>query len=386
MVRLNTFFAHLLYRSFSCDGKTCGDKTGSGGGAVTCTSFQAPNYLEKTCFACVDGGSECCLDTTCGVPWDSRERGALCGPGFINKDENTPCSDCSDDGADCCTAKTCATGKTTGAGVSAVTCGNYFVTKPGTTLCTDCFEDDTECCALKTCSDKTGSGGGAVTCGSNFIYKSASQEHTGSQWNTSDDTSGTTGTCWQAYLPNYPNCSGYASAGYTCVGKYCAAVNPGGTPSRCAIQQPPGYNVDDHTGKCTDPLACSTCANDGDECCTPIRNCAYTWNPWSTCQPGATYVLVPGDGNKIENEQQCTDACQQAVMQGPPCSSVWTDATASSSEQCEITLGATQERGPSITIQPQGGGTKCPEDEGRSCKLDVSVNLFFFEVIPLSYS
>ena len=320
MVRLNTFFAHLLYRSFSCDGKTCGDKTGSGGGAVTCNSFQAPNYLEKTCFACVDGGSECCLDTTCGVPWDSRERGALCGPGFINKDENTPCSDCSDDGADCCTAKTCATGKTTGAGVSAVTCGNYFVTKPGTTLCTDCFEDDTECCALKTCSDKTGSGGGAVTCGSNFIYKSASQEHTGSQWNT------------------------------------------------------------------TDELVCSTCTNDGDECCIPIQNCAYTWNPWSTCQPGYTHVAVSGDGNNIESEQQCTDACRGSdgsITAGLSC--VWTAATASSPYQCEMTVAAYQYMDYVVTIHPQGGGTECPNQKHRLCKVDVSVYLFVFELIPLSY-
>ena len=31
---------------------------------------------------------------------------------------------------------------------------------------------------------------------------------------------------------------------------YCAALNPGGTPSTCAVQQPSGYVVDDNTGKC----------------------------------------------------------------------------------------------------------------------------------------
>jgi hypothetical protein len=58
--------------------------------------------------------------------------------------------------------------------------------------------------------------------------------------------------CWEAYMPHYytSSCSGYASAGYTCVGDYCAAVDPGGTPSICA--KPKGdCSVDRATGRCS---------------------------------------------------------------------------------------------------------------------------------------
>eukprot|EP01043_Picozoa_sp_COSAG02_P028347 COSAG02_NODE_1714_length_11220_cov_3.198543_11_plen_320_part_00 len=59
-----------------------------------------------------------------------------------------------------------------------------------------------------------------------------------------------TGACWEAYTPNY-GCSGYSDAGYTCVGDYCAAMNPGGTPSHCASQMSRGKLVNPHTGRCS---------------------------------------------------------------------------------------------------------------------------------------
>ena len=57
--------------------------------------------------------------------------------------------------------------------------------------------------------------------------------------------------CWEAYLPNYPNCGGYSSAGYTCVGDYCAAMDPGGTPNTCAVDKGANYVVDQATGRCS---------------------------------------------------------------------------------------------------------------------------------------
>lgn len=372
---------HFLYRPFSCITKTCGDKDGIGGGAVTCKDDQAPVSPETECEACVDDASECCLDKTCGIPYNIQhsyfsnvtfDMPVTCGPGFFPKDGNTPCKDCSDDGDDCCTAKTCATGNVEG--FFAVSCSSYYFKKPGSTECTHCIDDDTECCAAKTCSDKTGSGGGAVTCGSNFVSV-VSQPHT---------TSGTTGTCWEAYRPGYTYCHNYTSAGYTCVGSYCAALDPGGTPWECAVEKPTGYVVDIHTGRCISPLACSTCDNDGDECCIPIQNCAVTWEPWSTCQPGHTTVAVPGDGSGIDSERQCTEACGAYSI----ATCEWTAATASSGFQCTATVAAYQTQEYAITTYPQGGGTECPDPKVRRCKVDVSVFCFdlFFELIPLSYN
>jgi hypothetical protein len=67
-------------------------------------------------------------------------------------------------------------------------------------------------------------------------------------------TSAGPGECWQAYTPdyyNYPTCSGYAGVGYTCVGDYCSAIGPQGTPGSCAKFVPRADAVDPLTGKCT---------------------------------------------------------------------------------------------------------------------------------------
>jgi hypothetical protein len=57
------------------------------------------------------------------------------------------------------------------------------------------------------------------------------------------------GDCYEAYLPDFPGCSGYETAGYTCVGDYCSASNPSGDPSFCAVRR--DGCVDRSTGKCS---------------------------------------------------------------------------------------------------------------------------------------
>ena len=62
----------------------------------------------------------------------------------------------------------------------------------------------------------------------------------------------TTGAiCWEARKSDY-GCFGYTEVGYTCVGEYCAAMDPGGTPQDCAQQMPAGYVLDAGTGKCVE--------------------------------------------------------------------------------------------------------------------------------------
>lgn len=63
-------------------------------------------------------------------------------------------------------------------------------------------------------------------------------------------------SCWEAYTPHFQHCLGYSSVGYTCVGDYCAAVNPAGDPEICAVQTG-GCSVDPATGRC---VACASCA------------------------------------------------------------------------------------------------------------------------------
>lgn len=56
--------------------------------------------------------------------------------------------------------------------------------------------------------------------------------------------------CWEAFLPDYPNCENYEDVGYYCVGQNCAATSPGGTPSMCAKLGPPGSAPDLTSGTC----------------------------------------------------------------------------------------------------------------------------------------
>ena len=56
--------------------------------------------------------------------------------------------------------------------------------------------------------------------------------------------------CWEAYLPNFSHCGGYAGAGYICVNNWCAAVGPGGTPNSCAQNKGPNLAVNVQTGRC----------------------------------------------------------------------------------------------------------------------------------------
>lgn len=61
------------------------------------------------------------------------------------------------------------------------------------------------------------------------------------------------GHCWFANTDNYPSCSNYESAGYTCVGVHCAAIDPIGDPLACAAKAPSGTVVDASTGTCVPP-------------------------------------------------------------------------------------------------------------------------------------
>jgi hypothetical protein len=63
------------------------------------------------------------------------------------------------------------------------------------------------------------------------------------------------GICYEAFTPDYPECSGYEAVGYTCVGSYCAAMNPGGNPDTCAKLISESSVVDASTGRCSTPDA-----------------------------------------------------------------------------------------------------------------------------------
>jgi hypothetical protein len=83
-------------------------------------------------------------------------------------------------------------------------------------------------------------------------YSSSSSPSGGSSQSEGSSTlSKGNGYCWQAHTPDHPTCSGYASVGYTCVGDYCSAIDPGGTPSFCAKFVPGADAVDPLTGNCT---------------------------------------------------------------------------------------------------------------------------------------
>ena len=61
------------------------------------------------------------------------------------------------------------------------------------------------------------------------------------------DTPQQKGRCWEAQTSQFPHCSGYVAAGYTCLGEWCAALDPGGDPSECARALPPGYVIPSDT-------------------------------------------------------------------------------------------------------------------------------------------
>ena len=68
------------------------------------------------------------------------------------------------------------------------------------------------------------------------------------------DTAFTKGRCWEAYIPKYSDsCDGYKDIGYTCVGDWCAAMDPIGNPSECATMADSGTSVDHTTGRCVTP-------------------------------------------------------------------------------------------------------------------------------------
>jgi hypothetical protein len=82
---------------------------------------------------------------------------------------------------------------------------------------------------------------------------------------------GAAADCYDAYLPNH-SCLGYEEIGYTCVGDYCAALDPFGTPETCAVRRPEGYVVDPQSGRCVlDPNIQRSCKPVGDARAAMLR-------------------------------------------------------------------------------------------------------------------
>lgn len=69
-----------------------------------------------------------------------------------------------------------------------------------------------------------------------------------------DIMAGERSVCWEAHTPDWL-CQGYESVGYTCVGEYCASMDPGGDPTSCAMVA--GCSMDKTTARC---IACNVTA------------------------------------------------------------------------------------------------------------------------------
>ena len=231
-----------------------------------------------------------------------------------------------------------------------MTCGSAFAPKENTCTGPDGgLHDRTQYCNphisdSATCTTEPRIDSASVTC----VFTAA--------------TAKTAATCTTNIPADAQNCNPYNSDETTCT------VRP---------------RTDDIGGTCVfvGSPPCSKCSNDGTECCIPIRNCAYTWNPWSTCHPSQSNLAVEGDNSGVESERQCTDQCSSKPPQYSSLySCVWTEATANSPYRCEYNIAANQRREVDVKLTPQGGGTECPDLEMRRCKVDVSV-----EPIPISY-
>ena len=59
--------------------------------------------------------------------------------------------------------------------------------------------------------------------------------------------------CVEAHRPDHPSCAGYEHLGYTCVGDYCASMQPSGDPHICAVVAAAGTVVDEAAGRCVLP-------------------------------------------------------------------------------------------------------------------------------------
>ena len=97
-------------------------------------------------------------------------------------------------------------------------------------------------------------------------------------------------TCWDAYTLDW-GCSGYESCGYTCVGNYCAAMNPGCTPSSCASVRPVGWTLDIATGTCVAPNFCTSCGF----CLQPVAGSVCPVSPSNLPVCSSQSTLSVGD-------------------------------------------------------------------------------------------
>eukprot|EP00662_Eupelagonemidae_sp_cell21_P057187 gene57187-biopygen27812 len=125
--------------------------------------------------------------------------------------------------------------------------------------------------------------------------------------------------CWEANRQDY-GCSGYSELGYTCVGYWCAAMDPGGEPAICAQLMPAGWSVMGSTGRCVDPETRaavgqrSLCnielavTDNGAFCTSWLSNgyhCGTTWRE-----------VCPGISNPQGDAMALSEACEARCAQG----------------------------------------------------------------------
>ena len=98
--------------------------------------------------------------------------------------------------------------------------------------------------------------------------------------------------CWDADTRNF-NCVDYQLHGYTCVGYFCAAIDPTGDPDICAILRPAGWQVNSTTGKCF-----ATTASLEEDITTTSPNAVTDYEGGEGKEEGIHRLLCP-DGSTV---------------------------------------------------------------------------------------
>lgn len=103
-------------------------------------------------------------------------------------------------------------------------------------------------------------------------------------------------TCWDADTNEFGTCQNYAAAGYTCVGTFCAAMEPSGHPHLCAKPRPPGWTVNAATGECEAPADDDEDDSGDDETAstatTTLSTTAATVVQETACKPGFGFNIT----------------------------------------------------------------------------------------------
>jgi hypothetical protein len=246
-------------------------------------------------FSCTDAVSPrvgvICITKTCGQKTDGTSGGPVtCGTHFFAKASTTTCLTCDDDGTECCTPKTCENGGGR-IGGGPVSCGSSFYPKPRTTSCSTCADDGDECCGLKTCGDRFGNGGQYY--GIPIASNGVSACTTTSRCDQCEGDCDTDDECKSGLLCKQrrygneilPGCVGSAASnGYD----YCYE------PTRSSVVT--CHRSADTIAKASN-TTCSTCADDGAECCVARQSCLADTSGGS-CAVGFVKVdtVTPGSG------------------------------------------------------------------------------------------